>query len=171
MTSFKEWVSVGISFLGAGVRDYAMWHRLMRLTFGPLVEPFAQDIWEWSEGARLLKAYPKKSKRNCWEFWNCGLQKSRAGRPDRRKCPAAIEQRLNGVHGGKNAGRSCWEVSGTLCDGGMSGGYPEKRKICMSCDFYRSVRTSEEPFFIPPGTLAAMIAEPDPPISIPHSDR
>ena len=32
-------------------------------------------------------------------------------------CPAAVEERLDGVLGGVNAGRSCWMVVGAFCRG------------------------------------------------------
>lgn len=171
INSFKDWVSVGVSYLGAGIRDYERWGKLMRLTFGPLVEPFARDIWEWAEGARCLKIPLKKARQNCWEFFNCGLQKSSQRSSDLHRCPAAIERRLDGVHGGKNAGRACWAVSGTLCGGQLQGGYPEKLKSCTSCDFYLNVRVKEEPFFIPAGTLAALITASPRPDSPPVKAR
>ena len=47
-------------------------------------------------------------KTNCWEFKNCGrdLNGTRADELD--ICPVSAEIRLDGVHGGKNAGRACW---------------------------------------------------------------
>ncbi|MGW8179863.1 MAG: hypothetical protein ACWGQW_14045, partial [bacterium] len=69
MNSFKEWVSVGVSYLGAGIRDFTRWKRLMRLTFGPPVEPFSRDIWEWAAEASSLVILPTKKRQNCWEFW------------------------------------------------------------------------------------------------------
>lgn len=161
MNSFKEWVSVGVSYLGAGIRDFTRWKRLMRLTFGPPVEPFSRDIWEWAAEASSLVILPTKKRQNCWEFWEYDLRKSLTESPTCRKCPAVVDMRLDGVHGGRNAGRACWVVPGTLCGGELHGEYQEKKKTCMSCDFFRSVRSHEEPFFIPAGALAAMIAGPD----------
>lgn len=58
-------------------------------------------------------------------------------------CPAAIETRLNGVHGGTNAGRSCWVIDGTLCNGKKQRRYDKKEKMCQSCDFYQAVLDDE----------------------------
>lgn len=48
---------------------------------------------------------------NCWEFKKCGRESGGAHAYDFGVCPAATEKRLNGTHGGKNAGRACWVVA------------------------------------------------------------
>ncbi len=59
-------------------------------------------------------------------------------------CPAATEERLNGIHDGKNGGRTCWAIAGTLCgDGKPSGKFAQKMETCLSCPFYRLVRQEE----------------------------
>ena len=67
---------------------------------------------------------------NCWEVKHCDIPEN---------CSAFKEKRLNGIHGGKNAGRSCWVVAGTLCFGKPSGIYAQKIDNCEKCDFYHSV--------------------------------
>ena len=47
-------------------------------------------------------------KLNCWEFKKCGRQLGGIHVSDLGICPAAQETRLNDVHGGSNAGRSCF---------------------------------------------------------------
>jgi hypothetical protein len=76
----------------------------------------------------------KKMKKNCWELKHCDNPMS---------CPAYNEKRLNGTHGGKNAGRCCWIVAGTLCSGEPSGKYAQKIDSCEKCDFYRYVQKEE----------------------------
>lgn len=62
-------------------------------------------------------------KMNCWEFMKCGREPGGASAEEFGVCPASIESRLNNIHihGGKNAGRACWAVSGTLCMGKAQG--------------------------------------------------
>ena len=76
---------------------------------------------------------------NCWEFKKCGREPNGIKVKELGICPAAIEVRVNGVHGGKNAGRSCWAVAGTFCGGKVQGAYAAKLANCMSCDFYKIV--------------------------------
>lgn len=84
----------------------------------------------------------KNSKRNCWEVMNCGRG---PGSAEANLCPVSVEGRLNGVHGGRNAGRACWVVAGTLCDNGKpSGKFAQKMETCIQCPFYRLVRLEEE---------------------------
>jgi hypothetical protein len=51
------------------------------------------------------------------------------------------------VHGGKNGGRACWVVAGTLCGGEVQGKFAAKFGSCERCDFYDSVRKEEFPKF------------------------
>jgi hypothetical protein len=74
------------------------------------------------------------SKRNCWEIKNCNLAAT---------CPAAKEARMNGVHGGRNAGRACWAIPGTLCDRTVQGSFAVKLPLCLECPAYRLIREEE----------------------------
>ena len=56
---------------------------------------------------------------NCWEFKKCGMEKS-------RDCPAVK----------KAAGRICWMISGTRCDGLEHGNFLDKAPTCKKCDYY-----------------------------------
>lgn len=87
-------------------------------------------------------------KHNCWEFKRCGRQPNGERVADLGICPASLETRLDGAHGGYNAGRSCWVLAGTLCKGEVQGTFAQKYKNCEVCDFYREVRTQEFPRFI-----------------------
>ena len=42
--------------------------------------------------------------------------------------------------GGISAGRTCWVVAGTFCDGEVQGTFGQKLKDCTLCDFFRLVR-------------------------------
>jgi hypothetical protein len=84
-----------------------------------------------------------KTKLNCWEFLKCGREPGGAREKDLGICPAATESRLNGIHDGKNAGRACWVVSGTLCSGCVHGTFAQKFPTCEMCDFYYYVKQRE----------------------------
>lgn len=84
--------------------------------------------------------------KNCWEFKSCGRQPGGAKVSELGVCPASSEKRLDTIHHGKNAGRSCWVVSGTFCAGSVQGTFANKIKNCMSCDFYKQVQAEERPF-------------------------
>jgi hypothetical protein len=58
-------------------------------------------------------------------------------------CPATIDIMLDGVHGGINAGRSCWVVAGTMCTGRVHGTFAQKYRDCRVCEFYRAVMEEE----------------------------
>ena len=80
---------------------------------------------------------------NCWDFKKCGRESNGTKAAELGVCPAAIEKRLDGIHGGINAGRSCWAVAGTLCGGVVQGTYAEKEKNCVQCDFHKLVSREE----------------------------
>lgn len=73
------------------------------------------------------------SKLNCWEHLGCHFE----------GCPAHSERRLNGIHGGLNAGRACWVVAGTRCGGEVQGEFAQKSGNCMKCEFYLKVVSEE----------------------------
>lgn len=82
-------------------------------------------------------------KANCWEVMHC-----HHANHGMEGCPAFLgthgAAKLNGVHGGKNAGRACWVVAGTRCgDGKPSGEFASKEGNCMKCNFYIQVRDEE----------------------------
>ena len=87
-------------------------------------------------------------KQNCWEFKKCGFEPhgSRAGEAE--VCPAAIEAKADGIHGGKNGGRCCWAIARTLCGGRVQGSYATKQLNCMHCEFYQSVKREEGKDFL-----------------------
>jgi hypothetical protein len=80
---------------------------------------------------------------NCWEFKKCGREANGANVKSLGVCPASREAKLNGVHGGSRAGRSCWVMAGTLCKGEVQGTFAQKYQNCSQCDFYVAVRKEE----------------------------
>jgi len=49
----------------------------------------------------------------------------------------------NGINGGKNGGRCCWAIAGTLCFGIVHGTFAQKIRNCMDCSFFWSVADEE----------------------------
>ena len=87
-------------------------------------------------------------KKNCWEFKNCGRQVGGEKATELGICPAATEERLDGVHDGKKGGRACWVIAGTICRGEVQGTFAKKFEACEKCDFYTQVRNEEFPKFV-----------------------
>lgn len=86
----------------------------------------------------------QKVKASCWEFKKCGRESGGINEFELGICPAYLEVKLNGVHGGQNAGRACWVVAGTFCGGKVQGTFAEKEDNCMRCEFYIKVRNEEK---------------------------
>lgn len=83
-------------------------------------------------------------KQNCWEHKGCGREPGGAKAGELGICPATEETRLDGIHEGRNAGRACWSVAGTLCEGEVQGTFAIKYAKCEECDFYRLVKKEEQ---------------------------
>ena len=81
---------------------------------------------------------------NCWEFKKCERQPGGKKAEELGVCPAAADSSFNGINNGQNAGRICWAVAGTCCGGKVQGTFAEKRRSCVTCDFYQHVQEKEE---------------------------
>jgi len=82
-------------------------------------------------------------KQNCWEFKQCkrepgGNKVSKLG-----VCPAATEVRANGFNGGKNGGRVCWTITGTLNKGEVQSTSSSKKSSCEKCSFFKKVQAED----------------------------
>ncbi len=86
-------------------------------------------------------------KQNCWEFMKCGRESDGKNTEKLGACPAAVETKTAGIHGGKNAGRCCWVIAGTFCEGKVHGTFIEKFGACVECPFYKLV-TREEKIYL-----------------------
>lgn len=80
---------------------------------------------------------------NCWEFTHCGRESAGSRAAELGICPAALCGRANGIHYGTNAGRACWAVDGTQCDGTAPRSSEEKIRDCMRCAFFTLVHQEE----------------------------
>ena len=74
---------------------------------------------------------------NCWDFLECG-------RETEGSCPVLVESKLDGVNGGKSAGRVCWIIDGTFCRNEIQGTFMQKYRTCKECDFFKLVGSEEE---------------------------
>jgi len=82
-------------------------------------------------------------KNNCWEFMNCGREPGGILVNELGVCPAAVEKKLDEINQGKNGGRSCWGVSGTMCFGYVEGSFAKKIGNCLQCEFFKVVQQEE----------------------------
>ena len=84
-------------------------------------------------------------KLNCWELKKCGRESGGAKVAELGVCPAATELRLHDTNSGRNGGRACWALTGTLCGGKVQGTFAMKLGNCLACEFYKLVATEEGP--------------------------
>jgi hypothetical protein len=82
-------------------------------------------------------------KHNCWEYKGCGREPGGELVEEYGVCPAAGEPRLDGQNNGKNGGRSCWVVTGTIGEGLVHGKFVHKQQTCKQCCFYQKVHAEE----------------------------
>ncbi|MEA4925909.1 MAG: hypothetical protein VB084_11425 [Syntrophomonadaceae bacterium] len=73
---------------------------------------------------------------NCWEFKRCGREIGGHNTEELGVCPVAQCIQFDGANDGHNAGRLCWAILGTLCDGAVQNEFEDKLKKCLRCDFY-----------------------------------
>jgi hypothetical protein len=97
--------------------------------------------------------------KNCWEHKECGREPQGRNTDTLGVCPAATEDKLQGVHGGRNAGRACWVVAGTLCGGEVQGTFARKFSNCEKCDFYQLVLREAFPRFTFSSVLLGQLKE------------
>jgi len=96
---------------------------------------------------------------NCWEFKKCGREPGGDKADELGICLAATVTSVDGVHGGKNGGRACWAVCGTLCGGEVQGTFADKIGNCKVCDFYKTVWNENIEDFVHIGALIRMLKE------------
>lgn len=77
--------------------------------------------------------------RQCWEAKQCGREIGGAKANELGVCPAATDEEHHGKNNGINAGRYCWQVEGTVCDGKTQGTLDDKDVYCADCEFFVDV--------------------------------
>lgn len=83
------------------------------------------------------------SGKNCWEVKGCERQLGGAKVSELGVCPASTDVRYNDTNGGVNAGRICWSLTGTFCNGKAQGTFAKKIVSCLMCNFLRKVRKEQ----------------------------
>ena len=94
---------------------------------------------------------------NCWEFKECGREPGGVKTHELGVCPATIEETLHGTHEGKNAGRACWVVAGSMCGGKVQGTFAQKYGNCVKCNFFQKVKEEEDAKFELSATLLSRL--------------
>lgn len=82
-------------------------------------------------------------KQNCWEDLKCGREPGGANCESLGICPASQPGEGEGTNEGKNRGRICWQITGTLCSGKVQGTFAKKQLTCFDCKFFKKVREEE----------------------------
>jgi hypothetical protein len=98
------------------------------------------DLW-----SKLMIDEMGQNKINCWDFHKCGRDIENKRVDGSSICPALLETGLNGIHGGKNGGRVCWIIPGTLCGGWTQRKLVPKYVLCRLCNFKKTVFKDERP--------------------------
>ena len=80
---------------------------------------------------------------NCWQSKKCEREPGGAKTGDLGVCSAASDSKHDSINGGKNGGRYCWKIAGTLCGGQVQGSYAAKAGSCMVCDFFKTVQKEQ----------------------------
>ncbi len=102
---------------------------------------------------------------NCWEYNDCGREPGGKNTKEFGVCPAAADKTFDGINSGICAGRFCWAVAGTFCEGKSQGSYADKQTTCQECDFFKIVNAQEGTLnlrtkflrFLPPHTKHAIL--------------
>jgi hypothetical protein len=148
MGIYKSYVAAGLYFMEHREAGLDAWSQMMVRDYGKAVTDDLREIRQWSLLYSMVRAGARPDRRNCWEFTGCGKEAHGLHAKEMGICPAALESRLDGMHGGKNGGRACWVVGGTLCGGQAPPSFAQKRKTCEDCAFYRAVKDEEGDCFI-----------------------
>ncbi|MBF0417130.1 MAG: hypothetical protein HQL86_02650 [Magnetococcales bacterium] len=95
-----------------------------------------------------------ESKQNCWEFFNCGRSRH-APNQDGSYCPVSLIAAYDGINGGRDAGRACWNIEGTFCSVSSCGDpndklgtFQYKKSHCQKCVFKAQVQQEEGDAFL-----------------------
>jgi len=82
-------------------------------------------------------------KLNCWEDRKCGREPGGSRIGELGPCPAAVDTTCDGANEGQRAGRLCWAVAGTFCEGEAQGTHAQRIQTCERCAFFRRVKYEE----------------------------
>lgn len=99
-----------------------------------------------------------KKPMNCWQYMSCRREPGGAHTGRFGVCPASTDNRLDGVHGGKNAGRACWVVKGSFTKEAEETALVRGNKDCRTCDFYNAIHFEEGRYTWPTLFLQKLLA-------------
>jgi hypothetical protein len=85
----------------------------------------------------------KKKRLNCWEYMKCGREPGGDRIDELGACPVPSCDSCHGINRGVHAGRLCWAIAGTLCNGEIQGTFARKLMTCQKCPFYLLVEEEE----------------------------
>ena len=109
-----------------------------------LIHRDARVVHGWGQD-REEKGSIMGKKENCWEFFQCGREPGGKMVDQLGICPAAIDEKLDGINDGKAGGRACWTVEDTLCAGTIGRKYLK----CINCNFFNVVSDQQKRSFVP----------------------
>ncbi|MGZ3437898.1 MAG: two-CW domain-containing protein, partial [Polyangia bacterium] len=101
-----------------------------------MMEP---SLGENAQNPRRRLEVVEPERMNCWEFKQCGREPGGARTGELGVCPASVCAECDGINGGRQGGRVCWAIAGTLCGGQVRGTFAQKRLACTQCDFLQQV--------------------------------
>ncbi|MFA5925861.1 MAG: hypothetical protein WC831_02910 [Parcubacteria group bacterium] len=82
-------------------------------------------------------------KYNCWELLQCGREVGGDKVSELGVCPVNKNSESDLLNEGKNGGRICWAIAGTLCGEKVQGVFAQKRETCHMCPVYLLVKEEE----------------------------
>ncbi len=76
----------------------------------------------------------KTKKLNCWDIKKCGREAGGSNVKELGVRRASVEASCSGYNDGQMAGRMCWAVAGTFCEGKVQGTFASKILSCLNCE-------------------------------------
>ncbi len=80
-----------------------------------------------------------ENKQNCWEYMECGREPKGFDVQMFDVCSVPTYTEADGLNDGKNGGRICWALAGTLINDTVTGKYACDKFSCANCDFFKLV--------------------------------
>jgi hypothetical protein len=91
----------------------------------------------------LMSSENDMKKLNCWEIKKCGREPDGSKTEELGVCPATHDKSYDGLNSGDYAGRICWSLVGTLCEGKVRGHFAKSVISCLGCEVFKQVRNEE----------------------------